>query len=271
MRHRQASRRAVTAAAALSLVGMLCGAAVAAADPVATVPLYRLYDSKNGINFYTTNKARRTQAISVGWTPIGIAGHCLPEKVPGTVPLMAVRLEQLGAPFGSSGRHVIFAYSTDIDEIVNLQNHGWSPESTSLSSKAEPVCWVAPARFVVGSHLGETVPFHRLYHPPGGASGDDHFYTISEDEMGSAVRDARYRYERVEAQLWASPTTVGGELPNRPPPIKVPGGGAADAPAGCTRFLGRADEFLCRTDDGQARCETLRQAGRVRTCRRARN
>lgn len=252
-----------------------------AAEDVATVPLYRLFDAKNGINFYTTSRARRTQAISVGWVPVSVVGHCLPRPVAGAVKLLAVRRERAGVN--------IFAYSTDLDEVVNLtQNQGWQAENTGIGPvTAEPVCWVAPARVVVpGNRFPGTVPLHRLHHPAhptrllgggqvAGMADDDSFYTLSEDEMGSAVRDAGYRYVGVAAHLWPSPATVSVEPSSGPPRIKVPGGGAqAGDPArdlvDCKRFLGRADEYLCTTNAAQERCEAFRKAGRVRTCRRAR-
>jgi hypothetical protein len=267
-------------AVALLVMALPLVPAVAAED-VATVPLYRLLDARNGINFYTTSRARRTQAISVGWVPVSVIGHCLPRPVAGAVKLLAARRERAGVN--------VFVYSTDLDEVVNLtQNHGWQVENTGIGPvTADPVCWVAPARVVVpGNRFPGTVPLHRLYHPAhpakllGGAevaapADDDSFYTLSEDEMGSAVRDAGYRYVGVAAHLWPSPATVSVEAPSGPPRIRVPGGGAHTGDptrelADCTHFLGRADEFLCRTDAAQQRCETLRKAGKVLTCRRAR-
>ena len=246
---------------------------IASAQGVATVPLYRLFDERNGINFYTTDKPRRTAALAAGWKSVGVAGHCLPQKVPGTVPLMAVvairpAMNMLGNAIPA---RAIFVYSTDIDEVTHLQQQGWSPESTTTIAGAQPVCWVAPGRMVVGQNFPGTVPLHRLAHPAQGPAFEDHFYTISEDEMSFAVRKGAYTYEKVEAHLWAGPATVSGfEGSQAAPKIRVPGGGASNTPRGrATRRHGRGSS-CSRAPDAMAACEELRKAGKAKTCRQAR-
>jgi hypothetical protein len=257
----------------LIVLGAVLTPVLASAEGVATVPLYRLFEERSGVNFYTTDKPRRLAALAVGWKSVGIAGHCLPQKVPGTVPLMALvasrpAVQALGVTIPP---RVIFVYSTDIDEVTSLQQQGWSAESTTTVPGAKPVCFVAPRRMVVGQSFPGTVPLHRLAHPAPGPAFEDHFYTTSEKEMSFAVRKGAYTYEWVEAHLWAEPATVSGfESSHATPKIHVPGGGTASQPSGCTRFLGRADDYLCRTPEAFASCETLRKAGKAKTCRQAR-
>lgn len=182
------------------------------AQTVQTVPLYRLrYDLKTSgkggnqsEHFYTANKAERDSALKnlkgfstsgggfitfpdhtdFSFVDEGIEGYVSPKQVPGTVPLYRLYKEPMKHFYTADAREksrAISQYGYRFENIVG---------------------------YVAAVQIPGTTPLYRVYRATKGKTGDDHFYTIKEDEKFGAVHKYGYVDEGIRCYVWTNAVTL---------------------------------------------------------------
>lgn len=191
------------------------------AQPVQTVPLYRLRyiyktekDSGNqSEHFYTANKAERDSALKnlVGGATTGsvytfnrkdsifffidegVEGYLSPKQVPGTVPLYRLYKDPM--------KHFYTADATEKDKAISQYGYTFENIVGYVSAVQKP----------------GTTPLYRLYRPTKGKTRDDHFYTIKEDEKFGATHKYGYADQGIACYVWTSAVKL-----STAPLIRVP-------------------------------------------------
>lgn len=132
----------------------VCGYQSGKETPIATVPMYRLYNPNSGEHFYTGSTVERDDLVAVGWNYEGIAWHApVAEGLP---------VYRMFNP-NSSDHH----YTMSEDEVTMLLEAGWQYEGVAWNSAAS-----GSAQF-------------RLYNP--NADLGSHHYTSSTEERDFLV------------------------------------------------------------------------------------
>ncbi len=220
------------------------------AQTVQTVPLYRLRyvrsDSKTGgggnqsEHFYTANKAERDSLIKDfrdGYSAFfdeGIEGYLFPNQVPGTVPLYRLYKDPM--------KHFYTTVAKEKGKAINKDGY-----------RFENI-----VGYVSAVQISGTTPLYRAYRATVGKIGDDHFYTIKEDEKFGAINKYGYIDDGITCYVWTSAVTL-----SRAPQS------AMDTELfslGCNLFLGRPDEYLCNTQKSLDACEVYRKNGKAKRC-----
>lgn len=130
----------------------------AAPAPVATQPMYRLYNPNSGEHFYTASARERDDVVRAGWNYEGV-GWTAPVKSDTPV----FRLYNPNA-----GDH---HYTTDSAERINLMSLGW---------RYEGIGW-----YSADASQGARVPLLRQYNP--NAKSGSHNFTTSQAENDHLV------------------------------------------------------------------------------------
>jgi hypothetical protein len=187
------------------------------AQTVQTVPLYRLRFEGNSSgggtqseHFYTANKAERDSVLknlnygtydfdggggfsSISFLDEGIEGYLSPTQVPGTVPLYRLYKEPM--------KHF---YTADAKEKSRaISKYGYRFENI--------------VGYVSAVQIPGTTPLYRAYRATVGKTGDDHFYTIKEDEKFGALHKYGYVDDGITCYVWTSAVKL-----STGPPIRIP-------------------------------------------------
>jgi hypothetical protein len=143
------------------------------------IPLFRLYNAKNGHHLYTISSAERQNDISsLGYTDEGSACYVFGSdpQVPGSAPLFRLYNPTNGDNF----------YTTSATERDNaVANGGYTDAGVAC--------------YVFTTNVLGTSPLYRLYN----ATSGDHFYTVSASERDNATKIG-YTLEGTACYVFAS-------------------------------------------------------------------
>jgi len=124
-----------------------------------TVPLFRMYNAREGRHFYTTNSSENDAVLdsNVGWAPEGVTGYCLVKAEEESLPFYRFRNDELQNHF----------YTTSNSEaLAKEQNEGYVYEGT--------IC------FLLAQDTGTELPLLRLFGtcPSGGDANGAYFLHV---------------------------------------------------------------------------------------------
>lgn len=298
-------------------------------------PIFRLFDHKSGIHFYTADENRKLEAIGAGWTYEGVAAYGLDQQTSDWTPLYVFVLP---LRFGEKDKQFIgnvFNYVTSESEKLQLLQ---SPATPYGEGGVAASHWAFDASgitgYVASKPVPGTVPLYKLYHPPvftdSFAKGardclfncNDVLLTTSVDEKAAHLAQHGYKFVNIVGYVWPQAPTVAfkhtpkipldtagkktfnpdTDLLNRGCTRSAVGvyncssvagyeaceiyrkQGKANACSttanlkvqaamekllfslGCSRFLARPDEFICKTQKSYDLCETYVQNGHAKRC-----
>jgi len=230
------------------------------AHPPKTSPLYRLAKVEFGEanHFYTMDKAEADKAINGGWTSEGICCYLSPTQVAGTIPLIRLYKTCIvpsdGGEFvqntmgcgGATGGDSHF-YTTNGEEKFKVID-----QAGFQFIRNEGYLWPQPTT-IAGPPQQKKVDYDGVLLDLGctrNAPGDYQCETQRSYETCDSLKKqglAKACSTHVNLKIQDS---IDKELFS----------------VGCTRFLGRADEFVCKTQNALNVCEAYRKNGKVKKC-----
>jgi len=233
----------------------------ASAHPSGTVPLYRLVKAQKfqTNHRYTLDKAEYDKAIaSHGWTGEGICCYVSSSQVAGTVALLRL-YKDCKVPsdglFGSGcegalgGDHNF--YTTNGQEKFDFIGIGYTFVRNEGFVWKEPTTGAKPVKIETGN----------------GKSANPDTVLLNLDCTRQGIGEYRCStprgYETCQSYLSSGLVKACTSAAN----VKTQESIDKQLFAlGCTRFLGRADEFICKTQNGLDLCETYRKSGMLKKC-----
>lgn len=152
-----------------------------------TIPLYR-FQAKNGSGIYAAYPAyvKLFDNASNNWDKFGVVGHVYPNKIAGTVPLLALRHKS------NVGIASFYFYTTDINEAINKQNAGWD----AVQEHKGVIGYVAT------SAKPGTIAVYRYRQPTAQAS---YIYAFGEAENNTLKQNSDLKFEKLAFYVWANP------------------------------------------------------------------
>jgi Repeat of unknown function (DUF5648) len=140
---------------------------------------YRLYNSRNGDHFYTTDRNEADNAVRhLGYNDEGIACYVLRTSFPDVVAFYRLYNQRSGDHFYTSNRE-------EADRAASQR--GYNREGIA--------CYVFPVGIRRGVDF--SIQLYRLYNP----RTSDHFYTTDRNEADNAVSHLGYRDEGIAAYV----------------------------------------------------------------------
>lgn len=159
-------------------------------------PLYRLCDPK-GYHYYTSNKDKYYNYISLGWKPEGIIGYVFNQQVKGSLPVWVTR-KTTDRYCNLGCADYLFTISKE-EQLFAISNFGYSNDGW-LSGDI-PVFYMAPTQ------LPGTTPLYRVLQTS--LSPNGHFLTTNVSERNLIVGDAtNYRDEGITGYVWSTQVSL---------------------------------------------------------------
>lgn len=230
--------------------------------PPGTVPLYRLVKVQfyQTNHYYTLNKAEYDESTSKGgWTGEGICCYVAPSQLPGTVPLIRLYKECEGQPNDGKFRLPCqdatggdaFFYTTNGQEKFTVISQGYKFVRNEGYVWEQPTTLAGPVR--IGTSSSASANPDTILLKQG----------CTRPAVGEYKCETQRSYETCE--MYKKQGSVKACSTSVNPLIQA----SIDKMLfglGCNRFLGRADEFMCKTQNGLDLCETYRKNGKLKKC-----